>query len=733
MRGKSIGPYLLVALCYVLWGLILLHPLILSGSARVAGYDFYHFHWNMWWVRHALTTPGLNVYETNYVLAPFTSNLSYHTLALFWYPLWAALESLSDTFTAVNLIILASCALNGWLCFALLRSEGVAPGVALIGGLLFQTLPTLRYFYYNSHLNLIAWFWLPVHLLLWKCVAACVSAERLRHAFVWSIVQGVALWAMALTDLQFPLFVGFLLVPYALLTLWKARTARRVIALLAAGFSSVVVSLFLMWFAGPLPYLMKFTGTLAPGDVRSRPGIPFPQGYLAMDEQWWEWDRPSLGGSVTLLGLAGLLIGLAGRRSGRAGAWVARWFWFALALPPLILSLGPTLRLGEVEFALPYRWLYEATSGLFWMPWRLAPVFALALLIFVGQILTPILAGRPRVKLVAIGGAMVFIAADLRLFEGGPTRSPPPPYRGYEAMGREPYDYVVIEVPTGAGSGEILVGDPSAAAFQYYGIVHGKRMVNGFIARAPLEHFWYLRTDDPMLSWLGQRRPLEPGAVAAQLRERMAGWPIGYIVVHQGFYGRASSINQEIIGYLNTLDGLLCPPIVERDAVFYRTRSHPAGCEPRTPPESAPGIYRIDIGSEGDEPFIGWGWHWPEQVFDLTLRWTGEYPQTRLYVDLPPGDYDFAIHAQAFWEARTLRIRVNGREVGAPATIGVETLQTYTFPLPAAIIGDGQRLAIVLEYDSWVVPAQVGQSADPRKLAIALDWLEFRRRRGGFE
>jgi hypothetical protein len=55
-------------------------------------------------------------------------------------------------------------------------------------------------------------------------------------------------------------------------------------------------------------------------------------------------------------------------------------------------------------------------------------------------------------------------------------------------MGCEPYDYVVVEVPSGGGSGEVLVGDPFAAAFQIYGVVHGKRMVNGFVARAPLEH-----------------------------------------------------------------------------------------------------------------------------------------------------------------------------------------------------------------------------------------------------
>ena len=65
-----------------------------------------------------------------------------------------------------------------------------------------------------------------------------------------------------------------------------------------------------------------------------------------------------------------------------------------------------------------------------------------------------------------------------------------------------------------------------------------------------------------------------------------------------------------MLGYLNSLGDLLCPVAVEGDAVFYRTAWHPDGCPPRTPPETSPGVYTLDIGSPGDEAFIGWGWHY---------------------------------------------------------------------------------------------------------------------------
>jgi hypothetical protein len=104
---------------------------------------------------------------------------------------------------------------------------------------------------------------------------------------------------------------------------------------------------------------------------------------------------------------------------------------------------------------------------------------------------------------------MVLLAAvlvDARIFRPFPIQPIPTPYHFYQVMGREPYDYVIVEVPVGASSGEGLVGEPVYATTQFYGLTHGKRMVNGHLARVDPLRFWYLRTDDPLLSWLGQRR-----------------------------------------------------------------------------------------------------------------------------------------------------------------------------------------------------------------------------------
>ena len=576
-----------------------------------------------------------------------------------------------------------------------------------------------------TNVNIMAWFWLPALLLLWRQIA------RARRRALWTLALAVTLWAMLLTDLQYPLFAVWLVVPYALLTLRQAQTLRRRLELLAAGAAAVAGALLLLWAAGPLPGILAFdTSTLALTPASDSAALRFPDGLL-----WHVTD----GVPRAHLALVGVVIALVvgGKPQPHPanagpplsvwrGSWGVRWFWLALVIAPLLLSFGASVTLAGVEIPLPYAMLHAALGGMFRYPERFLPVFLIPAVLFTALTLTPMLRARPRAALFASALALLAVIGAARTFSPLPVQPAPRPHDFYTALGREPYDYVVVEAPTGGSSGQGIVGTEAAQTLQFYGITHGKRMVNGHISRVNTWHFWHMRTDDAMLAWLGQRRWLEPELVEAQLRERVYNWPIGYIVVHQDLIGREGPTTQEIIGYFNSLPDLLCPVWVEGDAVAYRTAWHPDGCPPRTPPEVEPGVYAIDVGAAGDERHIGWGWHWPETVSGITWRWAGEYPQARLYADLPPGAYRLTLTMQAFWEPRRVVVLVNGVEVGA-VTTPTDTLRAHTFDVPAAAVGSGQHVEIVLDYDTVVVPAEVGQSADPRRLAVAVDTLRFAR------
>ncbi len=718
----------LLALYAGLTVLAIYQPLF-NAATHVGGSwttDYYHFHWNYWWVRHALTTPSLNVFETNFVLFPYTTNLAYHTLTLFWYPLWALVEPLTGTLIAFSIIFVVAMTLTGYFTYVLLVEEGVPGGFAIAGGALLQLTPAMLLGVMLSTINYLALFWYPLNLLIWRRVA--LHSAQPRAALLWSVIQGSAFYAMLLTDYQYAIYLALLIVPYGLLTLaqqpgWRARGR-----LVLWGVLALFIMLALLWFAGPLRYILAFdTSQLSPMPMEDAQAIPFPQGYFARLNVY---DRVvTLGGVVLPLLLvtlaASLLVARRGRRDRR------RWFWALLVLPPLLLSAGGYISVAGVQIPTPYVLLHEVFGGLFRSPARFGAVLIIPAAIFIGRtwklLLPAATPARHAGTLLVIG----FVFGEALLYPQMPIQPVTPHYDFYATIGQEqgdPYDeFVVLEVPVAGGSGEAWVGEFRPMETQFYGITHGKRMLNGSIARAPLNHFWYWLYDDPMLAWLGQRRYLEPERVLALLTQRIDQWPIGYIVIHQDFIGREKPTNQEIIGWFNTLPDLLCPVWVERDAVVYRTRQHPDGCPPRTPPETASGEYLIDLGVPGDEFFIGWGWHWQEQVPGTLVRWAGQYPQAQLYVDLPDGGYTLSFMAQAFYRDRSLRVLVNDAEIGQ-VLVSAEGFREFNFELPAALLSSGQHTVFTLVYDSVDVPANLGMGTDTRSLAIMVDWVRFQRR-----
>lgn len=697
--------YGLVSVLSLYWPLLHFRTHV-PGTANPS-MDYYHFHWNYWWIRHALTTADL-VYETNYVMFPFQHNLAYHTLTPFWFPLWAVTEPLIGTIGAFDAIFLVGMTLTGLCTFGWLRAEGVQSGWALFGGVVMQTAPVLLQAIEWSWVNMVAWFWLPTHLWLWRGLTEALQVSA-RRAVGWAIAHGVGLWLTGLTDFQYLLFLLFLLTPYAVYSLWQTSTTTKRLQLVGMGLGACGLALTLLYFAGPLSY-MEFGTPDDPSMAVTPPEaafkLRFPTDYLYGPDSYSYHQAPV---SAVLLPLAIVAAGLAVWHRRKTTA--RHWLWLATAIVPMLLAAG-----SQVPFI--YEPFHTALDNLFRFPLRFGPVFALPLLMFIGLRFQVI----PHTRWFSIL-ALLVVLADVRALRPMPIQTPPPSYDFYTHIGYEAHQLVVLEVPTAAGNGETWIGDWRALTLQYYGLTHGKPMVNGLLARTSPGYFLFMRTDDPMLSWLGQRTPLESELVEAQLRARIHEWPIGYIVIHQDLIGRHTPTPQEIIGYLNQRPDLVCPVWIERDAVVYRTTAHPAGCPSRTPSESPPEVYKIDIGAAGDERFLGWGWHWPETI-ETTWRWMGQYPTSTLHVDIPPGAYRLEVMVQAFLETRQLTLTVNGQKLDT-VLVQPDHLQTLTFEIPAAVIGDGRHVTVEFSYDRTLIPHEIGYSSDPRPLAIAVDWVQW--------
>jgi hypothetical protein len=689
----SVRQHAVIFATFALIACLPLYTLLFNGSTHVPGdwtTDYYHFHWNYWWMRHAWHN-GLALYETNYVFAPLTNNLAYHTLTPLFFPVWALLEPWVGTLWAMNTIFVLALALCGYSMFCLLRSEQIGIAWALGGGVLFMLTGALLHAVMMTTLHYLGFFWLPLLILLWKALCARLTERpTLTLSAGAAVLLGAALYGTIMTDYQYALYALAVVGPFGVARWWVLPSWGLRVRLALIVIAGVAAALAALWWAGPLPALLAFDRSgITPPPMSDAHSIPFPLGYLSRLDPYQR--LLSLGAMVLPLLLISVGISLwqlrRGQRDGR------RWLWLMMAVPLLILSAGPYIMIGDVRWPMPYSLLHEVLGGVFRNPARFGVVALLPMWVFIGRTYSSLRLSHGRaVRLLMAAAGLCVVLWDARVYAPMPLIPVPYPYTFYAAMGREPYDYVVLEVPTGGGTGEALVGEYRFLETQFYGLTHGKRMVNGMIARAPISAFWYLRTDSPALSWLGQRRLLDPVLAEADLRRIIAEYPVGYIVIHQDIIGLESPTNGEIIGYLNSLPDLLCPAWIEGAAVVYRTSAHPdfAACPLRTPP-LVDGTYQLDIGGI-DEAMLGWGWHRRESVAGFSVRWTGAprvdgIAAADLWVMVPPAAYRLTLTAQAYQQPLLVQLWLNDVAIGSP--IQVDTvLGDVVFEVPASAFAD---------------------------------------------
>jgi len=731
MTRRSVIRWLPPALFFVVLSALAMSPLILHLNSRVPGapeesgrvLDYYHFHWNLWWLRHAALT-GQNIWYTDMVLAPFTHNLAYHSLTASMLPFYLALEPLVGHLRAANGLIWLSLTLTGLLMYGFLRWQRISAAVALLGGLALALSPYMLDHAGSGHLNLLTAWWLPLILFAWA------QTDRTRRVR-WALVTGVILWGMWFTDTLIVFWGGLLLGPYAVYALLRARGVGARLRLIALGALALMITLALAWILGPLRPTLDFDTSQLP------PARLLTLRYYSL--RFESLYRPGLGSAqavgtehdetLGLLLVALSVIGLFARTRDRE-----RWFWLAAALPALILALGPDVTVAGVQIPMPFRIVHALFNGQMRTPIRFLPPATAALVVFLARTYDPVLRRlRARGARSLVAGALaLLLAADYGIFAPFPTLAALVPYGFHRQMRAEhyaDYDYVVVDVPSGPFTGWRDVGSHPEA--MVYGITHEKRMVSGLLSRTEISKHLFFETD-PLLSWLTSSRPLDLEQASSRLNEYVQTWPIGYFVVHQDWLDPART--REALSFFNAQSSL-CYITTERDAVLYRTVSHPAGCPPRAWPITGPGEVGLALGEPGDEGFAGYGWGPPENIGGETARWTGP-DEALLYVEVPPGSapYTLTLRAVAFDQPRRVRAVVGSWTPGVSEALRLGAVTVlpgdwaeYTLTIPAELVRDlDGTLVISLLADGASSAADLGLSADARPLAVAYDRVTLR-------
>src|SRR5258708_3664000 len=138
---KHLGPLALFVALAIAWT----WPLAGHLHAAVPGDpgDNYSFLWNLWWMRHAIETPGLAYFHTSYLFHPFGTTIANHPHTALPAIVAATLLGGASIITAQNLLLLAYVFANLAAMYALALDIGRERRTAILGAVIFGLSPYL--------------------------------------------------------------------------------------------------------------------------------------------------------------------------------------------------------------------------------------------------------------------------------------------------------------------------------------------------------------------------------------------------------------------------------------------------------------------------------------------------------------------------------------------------------------------------------------------------------------
>jgi hypothetical protein len=682
--------------------------LTLNFSSAIPGIkdrqgDYAIFYWNIWWFQHALFQLGQDPFFTNYIFYPHTVNLAYHMFSPFLDAAALPITVLFGPGIGFNSVIYGSLVFSGLAMLAFLRRHAVPIGLAFIGGLLFifNSFATARVS--MSQLDMLPMGFMPLGLLAWDWLA-----ERRRPMYIL-ILSGV-LYAAFMSDFQFALWLGPVLSPYALYTLIRAdRVQRGQLFLRGALAAALLIGLVAI---APLPQWLAGRSASYPPisyEAAELEGVVSPIDLIGIPPRLIESDAVTLGVLLPLLIVVSVIRGERHR---------SRWAWLLAGAGFVVLAFGPTLHPDEIP--LPYRIVHLALGNMYRAPGRFMLPALLALIVFVVISLRSAYRRlNERARYVLMAGVIVALAIENRWFEPFPFFTMPD-YRIYHALGADPAEYLVLEVPVGPYN-NMTEAFGHGAELQYYAVYHHKQLINGNVSRAPAGTTHDYR-QWKLITALAEERPIPDLDTARREFQQLShDWDMRYAIVHRDML--APETANWAAGFFNTQAGWCL--VDEEGPVLAYHRLDGQACATTNlldpPPDGT-----INLGDEGDDRYLGLGWYLGENVGGPQARWTGAQPSSELRVHLAVEAYRVTIHATAYVAEERVVVKVNGVPL-VDLAIGAADWGLHTFDLPANLIpADGViTLTFTSSRSQSAYDRTNGQIEDKRLLAVAYDSIQF--------
>jgi hypothetical protein len=695
-------PQIVILIIYLLTTGLALNPLPFHFDRALPGDgqrpDYAIFVWDLWWMRHALVEMQVDPFKTDFIIYPFTHSLVLHTFVPFWGLFSIPLQSFMKIGWILNTFVVMSFLLTGYFTALFAHRHGSSWSLSLLAGALMAFTPPMISRTVQTHLNMLAMWWIPLSLLAFDLVC---HSRRLSSA----LLLAFCLYAALLTDLQYMMWVPMVLVPYALSQLLSPtfRLDRSHLYSLLTRLSLAVLVFGCLASLYPVRQLLQLDTSGYPQATLKTPhyySLPISAFF-----RHGEGDR-TIGLLIVPVTIVVWVLDKARKRNG---------LWLAIAAFSLLLALGPFLSLEPYSEArhipMPYLVIHKLLRGQYRCPVRFAVLAVFGLSIFIalkGQAIFDHFRLAHQLCLGLVSGILLLVILDYGLLCPFPIFFPKE-YAVYQEIAKDPRDVVLLEVPLGVDTEYTLYGHGQQLIA--YQPIHRKRIPNGALSRMPLTAIDYFRSFN-LLDAMAGKTELGPAA-ADELARLIGQWNIGYVLIHRSLLSQEEL--QQLLPFFATQPSL-CFWQVEGDLLAYRTR--PAGGCP-----SLNGTVRVNFGSPEDAAYVGTGWYLPENIGGVTGRWAGGVSTATLRFDLSPQLYQIRFRAWAYPPGQVVTLRANGVEI---ATLPMpEAWTVYTATIPAAVIRTGESTQIQFDHAVLVSPHErtQGESPDQRALGAAYEWV----------
>jgi len=537
-------PIVVILIATVIYTWPLLSQLTVAIPGKFELTDTTETVWSIGWVYQALSR-GKSVWNIDRLFVPYGADLRFNVFGLLQGLMAFPFVTSLGVVGASNLVIIVTMFLNGIFAYFLVWKHTDHLTAALFASIC-HVLSLAVLWHFSAGRNALPVLWIVSVSLL--CLKTLLDNPSIWKGFL----LGCSLLAAFFTDLQVTVFTCMWVLFYVAAYFWGNVFVKPLRSLFAPLLTASLMFVLVFCFV-----LLPVIPVLSHGDFPS-PSLDNTAYYaFSLKDFISPQQIPFIYGFDFLLATI-----FAVFLFGRQGPYR---FWLLGALIFLTLSLGPYLK--PTSIPLPYA-LASVWPPLlnFRTTYRFVLPATLGLTLVMGHVLASLLPKSPVHGIVLILYAAFILLRIWYTIQVQPFETQIyPDYNFYEEVTRDSEDYAIIEIPFGVRSGLDQIGQ-GGERLQYYQPIHGKRILNGSLARLPVSLFTFYRSH-PVLMFFSGEMSIDRSTLSNDFSE-VVGWAKPrYLLVHRSLISVEQS--EEIVLFLDNQPQLQRIGL-ENDLIIYK-------------------------------------------------------------------------------------------------------------------------------------------------------------------